>query len=97
MNERMREKSEEIQVKSGTGLEPFRPDCISRRGDTGWGHITPAKDPEASIPPGGHFYFPIQSLLVISQEQLKKHKQSFNSLLPEGPSSEFGLVHTHSY
>lgn len=56
-----------------------------------------AKDPEANIPPGGHFYFPIQSLLVISQEQLKKHKQSFNSLLPEGPSSEFGLVHTHSY
>lgn len=50
-----------------------------------------AKDPEANIPAGGHFYFPIQSLLVISQEQLKKHKQSFNSLLPEGPSSEFGL------
>lgn len=103
MNESMREKLEKIQVRAEQGkncLAWFH--LIHGRCWMRWHYSGQTARSQYSATtlhaPRGHFYFPIQSLLVVSQEQLKKHKQSFNSLLPEGLSSESGLVLiTHSY
>ena len=87
MQERMREKSEKNTGRNSSGRIVLTGHLTHytwmRWGHSGW--RTGSQDS-----PRRSFYFSIQSSLVVSQEQLEKHQQSFNSLLPEGLSSGFG-------
>ena len=88
------EDEREIRKSSGRNVLP---DHLTRKTLDEMRLLWP-KSQKPGPPPGARVYLPIQSSLAVSQERLKKHKQSFNSLLPEDLSSDFGLVLIiHSY
>lgn len=93
MAESAREKPGETEVRAGL-VRTVLPAWVSLREDTGRGCIIPAKDSEANIPPGGRFYFPIQSLLGILQEPLKNINRVLTHLcLKALPLSLGGFLH----